>query len=167
MKQCSEAQEDVCCLKCVHNLGRATVESRGRGYRLRRGVSLGQGLETSIAGIPITCNNKSADEDHKQPRLNFPETGASPSQPLCLKFLSDPSTGGNCLRRLNPRCSRQPEGFKYPITRYPSPPRTYYLGTGALKGPLRAYYLVLGGPGVSTQHHKYARNTLHLDTLHP
>ena len=24
---------------------------------------------------------------------------------------------------------------------YPSPPRTYYLGTGALKGPLRAYYL--------------------------
>ena len=23
----------------------------------------------------------------------------------------------------------------------PSPPRTYYLGTGALNGPLRAYYL--------------------------
>ena len=25
--------------------------------------------------------------------------------------------------------------------RFPSPPRTYYLGTGALKGPLGAYYL--------------------------
>ena len=28
---------------------------------------------------------------------------------------------------------------------FPSPPRTYYLGTGALKGPLRAYYLSTWG----------------------
>ena len=31
------------------------------------------------------------------------------------------------------------QGFEH--IPYPSPPRTYYLGTGALKGPLRAYYL--------------------------
>ena len=30
----------------------------------------------------------------------------------------------------------------------PSPPRTYYLGTGAFKGPLRTYYLGTWGARV-------------------
>ena len=31
--------------------------------------------------------------------------------------------------------------FKEMLVVLPSPPRTYYLGTGALQGPLKAYYL--------------------------
>ena len=31
---------------------------------------------------------------------------------------------------------------------FPSPPRTYYFGTGALKGPLRTYYLGTWGARV-------------------
>ena len=34
--------------------------------------------------------------------------------------------------------------------RIPSPPRTYYLGTGAFKGPLRAYCLGTWGPRESS-----------------
>ena len=38
---------------------------------------------------------------------------------------------------------RSSEGLldRGPVQGSPAPPRTYYLGTGALKGPLRAYYL--------------------------
>ena len=38
---------------------------------------------------------------------------------------------------------------------YPGPPRTYYLGAGALKGPLGPTIWVLGGLGLRTAHNQY------------
>ena len=44
-----------------------------------------------------------------------------------------------------------------------APPRTYYLGTGALKGPLRAYYLGTWGARVPVQEELENRLKEYLD----
>ena len=74
---------------------------------------------------------------------------------LSFRPKPQPRLGGtvapDCKRTLQRRLTPEaPRGLHSDSNLFPSPPRTYYLGLGALKKPYRAYYFtiwVLGGLG--------------------